>query len=185
MGNHKAEPIMKIIDDTAKLLAKWNLLTLQMSKELLNEFYIGMGVNIPDVLNADIREINMRAQFASNIDLSSFTKGITGIVTDAIAEDYPSLAIDVINLATDFVTQAIGNGEIKVGVESSSMKNVVKDKNNPNQDITFVTAMYAVTTECEASQWFTHSNFFATRFVFVVWTPKENELPLITVKENK
>lgn len=181
MGNHKAEPIMKIIDASSKLLAAWNKLTVQMAKELINEFYIGMGVNIPDALEADVREINMRAAFSTNTDISSFTKGITNIVTDAIGEDYPKLALDVISLASDFVTQAIGSGSLKVGVESNSMKSVVKDANNPNQEITFITAIYAVTTECEASQWFTNSNFFATRFVFVVWAPKENELPLITV----
>lgn len=182
MGHHKATPIMKIIDASAKLLAAWNKMTLQMSTELLKEFYIGMGVTLPDAIDADIREVNMRVQFATNTDISSFTKGITGLVTDAIAEDYPALAIDIINVASDFVTQAIGNGSLKAGVQSTSMKKVVQKKNNPNEDITFVTAIYAVTTECEASQWFTKSNFFATKFAFVVWTPTENELPLIHVK---
>ena len=179
MGNHKAEPIMKIIDASQKLLAMWNKLILQMQKNLLNEFYIGMGVNLPDAGDAWIRELNVRVQFATNTDLSDFTKGITDVVEHSIAEDYPKLALDVIGLATDFVTQAMGSGSLKSGVQSTSVKSVVKDPNNPNKEITFVTAIYAVTVECEASQWFTKSNFYATKFAFVVWTPKKNELPLI------
>ena len=181
MGNHKAEPIMKIIDATSKLLAKWNQLILQMTKELYGEFYEGMGVHVPDALTADVRELNVRAQFATNTDIDDFKTGITAVVTSALKEDYPSLALDVINVASQFVTQAMGSGNLQAGVNSTSTKNVVKDVNNPNQEITFITAIYSVTEECEASQWFTSSNFFATRFVFVVWSPKENELPLIKI----
>jgi hypothetical protein len=179
MGNHKAEPIMKIIDASAKLLAMWNKLNLQMQKNLLNEFYIGMGVNLPDAIEAYIRELNVRVQFATNTDLSDFTKGITSVVEDSLAEDYPKLALDVISLATDFVTQALGSGSLKAGVQSTSMKSIIKNPSNPNDEITFVTAIYAVTVECEASQWFTKSNFYATKFAFVVWTPKKNELVLM------
>ena len=181
MGNHKAKPIMKIIEGTEELMKKWHELNLDMEKQILDEFYVGMGVHLPSALDAEVRELNVRAQFATNADLSNFTEGITNIVAGSFEENWPKVALDVIKVASDFVKQALGSGSMEVGLKSKSIKSTVQDIHDPTKEKTFITAVYAVTTECTASEWFQDSSFFATKYVLVVWSPKSHDMRLLKI----
>ena len=164
----------------------WQTLIENLENKLLSEFRKDMGVDLPDAINAYIREKGIRVQYATNVDLSNFTKAITNVVEDAIiAVDYPKLALDVIGTASNFVTGVIGNGVLKAGVQSTCMKSIIKEVNNPNEEITFVTAIYAVTAKCEGIQWRTNSNFYVTKFAFVVWTPAKDHLNLFPDCDSK
>ena len=181
MGNHKAKPIMQIIQGAQDLMKKWHELNLDMEKQILDEFYTGMGVSLPTAVEAEVREMNVRAQFATNADLSSFNRGISNIVSGTFQEDWPKVALDIISFASNFVEQILGSGSMQAGLKSKSIKSVVKDPDDPNKKVTFISAIYAVTTVCEASQWFTNSNFYATKYVMVVWKPQAHDLKLLKV----
>lgn len=181
MGSHKAKPIMDIIEGSIELSKKWHELNIQMEKQILDEFYVGMGVALPNATEAEVREVNARAQFATNSDVSEFTRGITNIVSGSFQENWPKVALDVIQLASDFVKQAIGSGSMETGLKSKSVKSTVQDIHDPTKEKTFVTAVYTVTTLCTAAHWFTNSNFYATKYVLVVWSPKVHDMKLLKI----
>lgn len=170
---------MDMINGSSQLQDKWEKLSIKLIKSVKDEFYETLGVPVPTALQAEVSHIAKRLEFATNADLGDLKKGASDLIGDVFKEDWPKVALDAVDFVGNLIEKILGSGELSDGVEGDSQKITVADKDNPGKEKIFIVAAFSSNEACKASDWGGKETFYASAFVYALWSPADDELKLM------
>lgn len=162
MPGHNDKEIKKHIESSAELLKKMNGLEQQLSKDLLNGFEAVMGIPIPNAIEADVLKVDSAMKYSQSLTVDEFVSGALDLATAAFSGNDTEVATKAVKIATDAIKQIFGGGSVQVGFQGSSAK--IRRNGSVH-----VAACYASTSLCSHEQWFTATDFYVAKYVFVVF----------------
>jgi hypothetical protein len=181
MPGHRNQAIMNMINGSQQLQDKWNQLILKMESNLKDEFYNAMGVPIPSAVTAQVMHMDSAAEFSTKANVQEFTNGIAGILGSIFEQNWPAVALDATNFVGSIIEKIIGSGQILTGFQGDAHKIQGASATDPTTQVTWVVACFAVTEQCQASDWGSDETFYGSSFVFTLWNPTEHEVSLLTI----
>lgn len=186
MPSHSNNAIMKMINGSTELTAKWHELTMQMTQNLHEEFYAEMGVPVPTLpmCNPGAFQTDQSAQFSTEASVDEYTNGLAGIIGASFEENWSDVALQATNLVGTIASKIIGSGEIKTGITGMGNSITTKPKDG-KKERTFLVAAYANNEACAASDWGTKETFYASTYVFAIWPPAPAAMELAEANRHK
>jgi hypothetical protein len=171
------ESIKRHIDSNSELLDKMSKLTKQLQTELFNSFETDMGIPLPTVAEAQVRQLEYTMVYSSDPVAGNLMSGAKTLLDGALLGDWPDVASKALDTVQTIVNKIVGAATIQVGGNNESMK--IKSQKGD----TFISAAYTEVQECAAQEWATDVNFYVSFYVFVVWTPSAHQLAAIAKKK--
>ncbi len=176
MGHHTNKEIKKHIESKDELIQQLNALTAKLQQNLFEEFQKNMGVPLPNANEADVRVVRYDMVYAVDISLDEFLNGARNQLQSILAEEWPKVVMDALDIVSNVVRGIQGSGTIQTGTHISSAKNTYQNVNNPQDEKTFVMACMAIVEEASQQHWQTEEDFYVAYYTLVVWSPTEDEL---------
>jgi hypothetical protein len=154
--------IKKRIESSQELLAKLQALDKQLTTDLKDQFQEALGVAVPTIIEADLLKLDMAMVYETEFNIDNFVTGAMSLANAAFGGDMAEVANKAVTVATTAIQAMVSNGKIQTGVKGSSAK-IKKGREN------YVAALYASTALCSSAQWFTQTDFFVSKYIFVVF----------------
>lgn len=180
MPTHSNPAITKHIESSSDLIKKMDALTAQLLQNVKDNFNSNFGIPLPTTLESFVRVVQYDMVYATDPILEEYTEGTQKVLQNVFDADWPQVASSSLSVVTNVVQGIIGSGSIQTGTHANSIQLPQKNKNNPLEEKTFVTACLAIVEEAAAKDWATAEDFYVSYYAFVVWVPKEEHLTLIT-----
>ncbi|HXX83503.1 MAG TPA: hypothetical protein VEN29_05925 [Casimicrobiaceae bacterium] len=84
--------IQRHIDSNSELLAKMQNLTQQLQAQLLIDFENGMGVPLPTIAQADVRELQYSMVYSTDPIVDHYMNGAKQLLDAAFSQDMVAVA---------------------------------------------------------------------------------------------
>lgn len=172
MSGHSNDDIKKHIDDNGTLLQKMQALAGELQTELLHNFESLMGVPLPNVIQAEVRQLEYAMVYSSDPITDEYMSGAKTLLDGAFGGDLVDVANKALDVVQTLLSNIVGKSTIQTGGSNQSMR-IVKGSRH------FVSASFAQTEECSSQDWLTQTNFYVSFYTFVVWEPDEKSLETI------
>lgn len=167
MSRHSNKAIVKHVEDSATLLDKMHVLTQKLNDRLQQDFERNMGVPLPSVVLAQVRQIDITMFYATDASVDEYVLGAKSLLESALGQQ-SGLAFRALDFVGVVARKIIGTGDIKIGVHSTGGR---------VEDLTV--ACLSVVERAKASDWLTQSDFFVCAYALVVWKAAPSKLTLM------
>lgn len=167
MSKHAHKAIVHHIESSTTLLDKMHTLTQKLNDRLLQDFEKGMGVPLPTVVLARVREIDIAMFYATDASVDEYVIGAKSLLESAFGKD-TSIAYRALDFVGVVARKVIGSGNINIGVHSAG-----------GRIESFTTACLSVIERARAADWQTQTDFFVSAYAFVVWKAPTEKLTLL------
>jgi hypothetical protein len=162
------------IQDNSTLLANLEQLTQQLQTQTLSDFQAGMGIPIPDVTEAEVRQLEYTMVYSTDPIIQEYMTGAKTLLDGVFSQNWPDVADTALDVVQTLLNNVIGSDTIQTGASNQSIR---IPAGNGHGD--FVSAAFTEVEECSAKDWKTETNFYVAFYVFVVWEPSEANMAAI------
>jgi hypothetical protein len=166
VGNHNNETIKKNIESSDVLVGKLADLEKKIVADLKSGFQELMGMAIPGAAEADLLKIDGVMKYSTELKIDEFLSGALTLAMAAFSGDEAEIATKAVSVATVAIKNVFGESGIQLGFKGDAAKLKYKGEK-------YVSALYASTSFCSATQWFTQTDFFVSKYVFTVFQLKK------------
>jgi hypothetical protein len=167
MSAHSNKKLVQHIESSAQLLDKMHTTTQKLQTRLFEAFKTNCGVDLPNVILARVRQIDITMCYANDAKVDDYIDGARTLLKAGLGKDKLQIADSALDFVSVLAHRIIGSAGITVGVHSTS--GYVGD---------YVTACLSVVEQGKATDWATESNFFVAAFALVLWKPTTTMITL-------
>ncbi len=171
MCNNSNKQLKTTIDDNANLLAKMENLTAQLQTSLMADFQTVMGVPLPDVARATVRQVTYDMVYSTDPIADQYISAAKTLLDSSFQGDQADIANKALDVVQVLIDNIVGSSSIQTGGNGESIQ--ITPNNGKGK---YLSAAFTQIQECSAQDWSTQTNFYVAYYVFVVWQPTADNL---------
>jgi hypothetical protein len=168
MANHSNKAIKKHIDESDLLTQKMEKLQDTLVEALENNFKKNMGVPLPSIVEAMVRETDVAMVYSTDPAVDEYINGARKVLGAAFGGEPLEIINGMLDIVEVVASKIIGKGEIKTGIHSTAARTGK-----------YVTSAFSTVQKASAEDWATKADFFVSYYAFVVFEPSKPQYSML------
>lgn len=160
--------IVRVVNSTKDTEEKMEELKKQLQTNLISEWETQIGIPFPTAIDCELFDSEVELLYTSEVTLQKFVDGAIDIVSAVLKDDMAQVGLSSLTLIKAAITELVGEHTVAIGTKGTSA--IIHSGGKK-----YLTAVYASSASCHASQWGTQEDFYVGMYCMCVKNLSEEE----------